>query len=458
MALVKTIKRDSLTYEVAAYIPKGDKGKAKSLSSTEGYSIKDQSVEGGKSYKFRTCGKNNLLPQDREKRLRQNYLFPRLLETQRKVTIGGGALLHEKRYHAEGSDTIEIKMPDAINAFFKKNKVNRQLGKAGAELFKHGGFFVEFLRDKQGMIGKKSQISSFKVLDTVKVRAALQDDNGDIPVYLLCGNWAKAGKTENGENFTVKAIPNYKGEDKPQDKFILYVGNDFFFDGYYYDPVYVGIDDWLDVSNKVPEFHNANVDNGYFLRFQIEIPFDYFTNYELKEIWDSLSEDEKKKEVEAEQRREDKFIEDINKFLTGHLQTGRAIFTKYELDRETGKVFPGIKITPIEGNLYDEALLKLQESASAAIVSASGMHPAIANIQTAGKLSSGSEIMNAYNAYLQIQAPFDRQIILDGTLNFIHEINGWGDDYLWLFKDNKMVTLDKNKEGVEQTDPNPAAQ
>jgi hypothetical protein len=43
-------------------------------------------------------------------------------------------------------------------------------------------------------------------------------------------------------------------------------------------------------------------------------------------------------------------------------------------------------------------------------------------------------------------------------LNFIHEINEWSDDYLWLFKDNKLVTLDKNKEGIDSTDPNPAAE
>ena len=129
----------------------------------------------------------------------------------------------------------------------------------------------------------------------------------------------------------------------------------------------------------------------------------------------------------------------------------RALFTTFEINMQLGKQYPGIRIKPIETNLQDEALLKLFESANDAASIAQGIHPAVANIQVASKLSSGSEIANAARMYTNIKTPKARRLLLK-DLNLVKKLNGsTTDQEIHIgFRDLEITDMSKDPTGRQE--------
>src|SRR5690606_6617960 len=105
---------------------------------------------------------------------------------------------------------------------------------------------------------------------------------------------------------------------------------------YYYEPIWWSGKDWIEVSNIVPAFHKANFRNGYLMRWHIEYPSDYFDDASIK-----LTTEENIKKAKATRAQNRKtFIDNMNSFLAGIENTGRAIFSSYEINRAAQKEFP----------------------------------------------------------------------------------------------------------------------
>jgi hypothetical protein len=145
-------------------------------------------------------------------------------------------------------------------------------------------------------------------------------------------------------------------------------------------------------------------------------------------------------------------MDDVNTFLAGIANAGRTLFTKYELDKSLGKEYPGIKIMPLSYDMKDEALLKLFERSNTANTSAQGLHPSLAGIETAGKLSSGTEIRNAFLIWLIINAPLPRRNILS-PLELVKRENNWPRDIYFGIRDYEMTTLSNDASGMQESAP-----
>jgi hypothetical protein len=166
--------------------------------------------------------------------------------------------------------------------------------------------------------------------------------------------------------------------------------------------------------------------------------------------------DGRKSAADKERSAKETFLKTLNSFLAGEEQAGRALVTDYEINKQLGKEFPGIKVTALNPDLKDEALLKLFDKSNEANMSGSGVHPTLAAIQTQGKLSSGSEILNAFNMYVAIKTPVARELILE-SINLVHKANAWGEGLVWGFRDIQLKTQDQAPNGAAPADPNAAA-
>lgn len=396
----------------------------------------------GESAEIWSWGRNNLLPQEREALVLDNNIVPELIATKRDITIGQGLFCYRERF--EDTNGIsrrivdEVEMPAAAKEFFEAVDINKYLRKAARNLMFHANTFTEMVRN----LGDR--IDTIQALECRHTRPEKQNSKGFIPNWYLSGNWKEYTKQE----FTPKRIAAYAGEEAKQKKFVYHCMDDLLSDEYLGIPTWWGGRAWIEAANAVPMFHISNLRNGYTIRYHIEIPKDYFVDNTSTQVTANQKDTVKRKESEARLE----FLKTLNEFLAGYEQAGRAIVTEYEISRAAGKEFPGIKITPINVDLKDKALLELFERSNDANISAQGIHPTLAAIQTQGKLSSGSEIRNAFNMYVAIKTPVKRAILLE-PINFIHKVNGWGEGLQWGFRDIEITTIDDTSTGRKESTP-----
>lgn len=395
-----------------------------------------------KPAKIMFWGSRNLLPQEREKLIAQNNIIPELLGTKRDITLGQGIYCYRERIvEANGEQKImkdPIETPPEMQDFFDKIDVLSYLRKSCKNLFMHGNTFTEYT----SLAGGK--VEMMKAHEARHVRAEEQDDNGDIKNYYICGKWHKP--TESGT--VIYQVPAYQPESEFQSKFIYHTGDDLLSDDYYFIPRWWGGKDWIFLSNRVPVFHNRNLDNGYIIRWHIEVPKDYFRDYTAAQQTPDDITTSKKREDDARKL----FIRKLNQFLAAEEGAGRAVITEYEINKQLGKDFPGIKITALKVDIQDKALLDLFEKSNDANISGQGVPPALASIQTPGKLGSGSETRNSFLLYLIVKTPVPREILLK-PLYIAGKKNGWDPTVKIGFRDIEITVLSEDKTGKQPATP-----
>jgi len=390
-------------------------------------------------------GSDNDLPAMRERLIADNNIVPSLLATRRDITLGAGLMTYTERWEGDERIVEEVAMPTEMRMFFEQINVERYLRTAAKNLMMHAMVFTEFRRNRGG------DVIDMRCLESRHLRAEEMDEMGQINNYYWSGQWGHQRDRERRIHRPATRIPVYDPT-RLQSKFLLATGDDLLtIDEYYYTPYWWGSEEWIRLANCIPAFHQANLDHGYSIRYHIEIPKDYF-----KAATGPAQTDELRKAAEeAENSARQDFLDRLNKFLAGVTKAGRSVVTEYEINKALGKDFPGIKITPLEIDLQDEALLKLFEKSNQAVISSQGVHPTLANIESQGRLSSGSEIRNAFLMYLAIKTPLPRKILLE-PLRLLQREMGWDENIQFGFRDIELTRLDEERSGIQQRNPTDA--
>lgn len=387
-------------------------------------------------HEIQQWGNDNLLPQRREALVRENNIIPQLLQTKRDILIGSGIVPFKKEFEDGKSRITELEMPAEIEDWLEATDWDSFIMRSCSDLLMHANFFTEFIRTRD-----RKKISSISAKKAKHVRLKSQTESGNVTGAYWCGNWKKAST----KGYKPIYIP-FDTSVRPG-KFLKHYGDPLIdYDEYYFDPAWWGGREWIELSNAIPEFHIANLKNGFNIRFHVKVPKDYFKQYSSESQVSNIKPDDgKNKQAIADARQQ--LMDRINNWLAGQLNAGRAFFSSYRMSMKDGKEFGGIIIEPIKYDMKDEALIKLFEKSNEANMSSQGVHPTLANIQTQGKLSSGSEIRNAFLMYVAIKTPVPRKQLLK-PLNLVARTNGWFEKYNFkgfMFKDIEITKLDDDK-------------
>lgn len=390
-------------------------------------------------------GKNNDLPLIREKLVAENNIIGPLIQTKRDITIGSDLLFYRERFEDGKPVRDYIEPPDQIADWLDRTDFLDYIMMAAADFLFHVNVFTELIPTKD-----RTKIHSIHCKRCRHVRAGKRDNSGRIPAFYWSGNWASAEK----EQFKPKPIAAWTGSlaNKREKSFVLHTGDPLLTnDDYYFTPSWWGGAEWIALANCIPRFHLANLRHGYSPRFHVQIPKDYFRAKSSKDQAGAVVDPVVTEQKTTAARK--KFLEDLNDFLAGLDNTGRAVVSSYDFDRRTGNAYPGIKIEPIKFDLNDKALLDLFDKSNAANISSQAIHPVLANIETQGKLSSGSEIRNAFLIYVATKTPLPRRILLQ-PLRLVQKVNGWDPTIRFGFRDIEIRTLDEDKKGARAVDAN----
>ena len=333
-------------------------------------------------------------------------------------------------------------MPKAAQEFFDRVDIYEYLMEAAKNLFMHANIFTEFIRKNDGTV------DSIKVKDCKYVRLGEQNDQGRIEKAYISGAWAQMPYNKEGEtpiDREITPVQLYIGrEDVKQPKFILHTGDNFINDGYYNSPAWFGSMPWIELANAIPIYHQSNIKHGYTIRYHVKVPKGYFYTDPGTDAAEAIT-----RAQSEEKNLRQEFMQQFNDLFAGKNNAGRALFTQFDINVAIGSTYPGITVEPINVDIKDEALLSLFEKSNTANISSQGIHPTLANIETQGRLSSGSEIRNALNMYLAIKTPTPRRILLK-AINLVGKINGWDPEIHFGFSDTKITTLDDDPSGTTE--------
>lgn len=402
-------------------------------------------TKGAEAGRVMGWGTDDQLPNYREQLVSENDIVPSLLATKRDILVGAGIMAYRKEFITTPQGTKEVRhevpMPPAVEAFFDKIDIDEFLETCARNYTMHSMMPVEIVATKD-----LKGIASLRALECRHLRAGEMDENGKIPAWYWSGQWGH-NREEGKAKLSAQRIPTYDRMEEKLPKKSVHVMMDrlLCLDEYYPTPYWWGSEEWIRLANCIPEFHLAMLRNGYSFRVHVEVPKDYFLNNTPLDLTNEA--DTVANRQNAANTAKKKFVDKLNEVLQGIKNAGKLVITEYEINKSLGKEYSGIKITPISIDLKDEALLKLYESSNTANMSAQGVHPTLANIQTQGKLSAGSEIRNALAMHIILKTPGPRRRMFY-LIHVAKRMNNWPKDIYYTIRDTLITNLDEDKSGT----------
>ncbi|WP_138993962.1 hypothetical protein [Larkinella sp. C7] len=328
----------------------------------------------------------------------------RLIKTRRDFVVGRGVYTHMDETAGPGAPTYY--KPVVFDAFERWRRLadwDRAWIKIGFQYGFSGNVFVKLVFGTDGKIERIDAIDAFKIRPR-----KLAKGESRTTAYLVNPNQfgSKAFKKDDTE--TVPAFDPARPDNYPVS--ILHLKDDIPGQDNFGFPEWWSTEEWSKVANKIPKFHDAGLDNGYNIKYHISIPDDYF-------LVDGLDE-------QAQEQRKIDTIRQMGETLSGFENTDKALITFHKVDMG-GKELAGVRITPLDNKMSDDAYTKLFNTANVAQASGHGVLPALAGIDTGTKLGgSGKELEAAANYQQNFLTYVDRFILLT-PLRIAQAVNGW---------------------------------
>jgi hypothetical protein len=417
---------------------------------------------GDGAFGYMKCwGKDNQAPLRLEQSIRSNALLPSLLDTKVKIIQGQRPYMFYERYENDKEGKMkriedEEPMPPEIEDFYLESEEHRYFQMLCGQWAKNGNPITEFLPSKNADIAGL-KIAALKAHEAKFWRKEEIGATGKVENAYFQGNaWASRGKVSR--TYPIRKIKMWQGADTDiTEPFLYWTGNPMFcYDDYYYSTVWEGSLPWAGLMNVVPLFHDNNLNNMFVTPVHFRLRKGMFLD---KKAYDSAKTDEIRKKLlsdEAEART--RWLKSANEVMAGVENAGRAIWSEEEILSGVQKQFPDVEIIPLKIDLHDDALLKVDEAGRKAVMSSAQIHPTIANVETAGKLSSGSEMGNAVRMQRLIHTPDPRKNILEAW-HLAMRLNEWHKKYarkgrapkFW-FADEEIVVTSESKTGTQEVD------
>lgn len=380
-------------------------------------------------YEIIKWGTDNILPYLNRRILAENDIKQNLIDTD--VNIAAGQYLYLYKESIENGKRITTPVADPeLEDWLEEFRIHELFTETLQDIKEMGNSWVEFVlsRDKTKITSMISQDALDCRLNKVNKSSGRRDSD-----TLLLADW----KNDSAMNNPIEAVPllDIRNPQLGKDVKCAYHVKKIVSGMPYYSLVeWYGTKDWTEIANLVPKFHKQGLKNGYTGRWIIKIPMSYFDG----------------KTGEALEKAKTSVRDELDKFA-GVNNSHKALITfiNDKLVMGSNTQMAEWKIEPIETDLKDDSYLKLHETASKVHARGHNIDPALAGIQTEGRLSAGSEIRNLVNFHIAYKTPRPRRIamapiILAKNFNFPDK-----KDIKIGIGDIELTTLDESTNGTQ---------
>jgi hypothetical protein len=414
----------------------------------------------GENAQIKDWGKDNQAPLRLDEAIAANHVLPSLLDTKRKLIYGQRIYMYHERYEKDAKGKMrliqdEVQKPAEIEDFIDACEEEQYFQMVIGQLVKNGNIITEFLTSRAPSVSGTT-ISALKAQESKFWRKEKMDSFGKVKnAYFKGDAWSKKSRSND---FEIRKSPMWAGynDTDTENNFVYWTGDRMFCqDDYYFSTIWKGSLPWAGLMNVIPVFHDSNLKHRYMTSFHIRLRKGMFLDPRYYKTQDP---EEKKKYINEEAAARSAWLGEANSVLAGVENAGRAIWSEEEHLSNVQKQFPDVEIIPLKIDMKDEALLKLYETATKAVMSSVQMHPTLANVETAGKLSSGSEMRNATLMQRILHTPLPRHITMEGFTIAI-KVNKWDVKYAdkgrkpkFGFHDEDIVALSEDKTGSKPND------
>ena len=396
----------------------GERGKQESVNNIDASTLIDdvfiKRTESSSELYLR-WGSDNKLPYKMLKLILDSPLLLPLLNF--KIDIAAG---QELTTFVKKEGVLEQKDFPEFEEFKEMVDLETFVEKSLTDWYFFGNIFCEIL------LGKTSKIVGLNILDSTTCRPYFAPIGQESKSYLINPDYNNYQQKFNLE--VAKFDPL-----KKQSKSILHTKNYFPASSDFGVASWLGSSQFVEYLNTIPTFKKSLINNIATPSFMVTIPSDYFNVVFPNHTPEEIKEERKK------------LREDIETFLQGSQNAGKTLLTYVWKDLQGRDM--QIKIEPIKNEIPDSLFTADFEQMFQVICSTTQVPPSLASILIPGKLSSGSDILNSYNAYIaRIQR--HRKKILQ-PLELVKKLNGWSKDIVFGFVDKELKTLDQHHSGQE---------
>ena len=198
---------------------------------------------------------------------------------------------------------------------------------------------------------------------------------------------------------------------------------------------------WYDFAAAIPIFKKALIKNQMSLRYIV---------YIQDTFWTKLYQEEKITQDEDKKVRREKFLQDMNDFLSGEENAGKGFVSHFRYDRIKGFEDKDIIITTLESFFKGGEYIEDSEEVSNTMCYGMNVHPSIIGSSPGkGKNINGTE---ARELFIMEQALM--KIYQDLTIEplyFAKAINNWPKDIFFSVTNCQLTTLDKGTGATKNT-------
>lgn len=343
-----------------------------------------------KDYDIYPWGANNRLPSEMVTLLRSNGDVSNLLDARLDFLFGAGVGLF-RRINDKNDVVFEPYFNQDVSNYLLDIEVNEYADAAATHLVECASAFVN--------VSQSDKYARLTALDPTTVRVPrLKAGDSKKNTFAVSANWSSEGK----KNATI--IPACDLLDaNPQRETIMQLMRPQTGQYYYGYAKWWSARPWIELANRIPDFHNKALDTEYNIAHICRIADQYFdTMFQIE----GLETDEEK----AKYR--DKFYKMIDDLIANSKGGRRVIYDECPVG-ENGKLHGWIQIEAVPRSIKGNEYTELYRAAVLAFANASGILSQLSGIND-GKVmgGSGSELRVTAEYQQFYRTPREREYIL----------------------------------------------
>lgn len=409
--------------------------------------------------KFIPRGRNNNMMYDIMKKIGHNVTVGSNIEFKTKIIYGDGVMVYKKyrdpvTKQIKKEEVLPEECPEIFD-FIENNNLPLARMEIANDLAIFYDSYVEYIFDRN----ERPKLIQIKAKEATCSRISeIDEKTGKSEWHGYSAEWHKGTPEDviatplldrqtplRDLKVRMGLLPNENGKNEitKQRRFIhnirINTPGRFYYSLPYWWSVFAS--GWYDFATAIPVFKKALIKNQMALRYIV---------YIQESFWDKLFAIEKITKDEDKKARKEKFLTDMNDFLSGEENAGKGFVSHFRYDRVKGFEDKDIIITTLDSFFKGGEYIEDSEEVSNTMCYGMNVHPSIIG-SSPGKAKSinGTE---ARELFIMQQALM--KLYQDMTLEplyFAKAMNGWPKDIYFSVTNCQLTTLDKGTGATKNT-------
>ncbi len=397
-----------------------------------------------KGHRILEWGEGNDFPLKAAKVVSETSVLNTGLRFLRNLTLGQGLFAcRVEGYDEKGNEKLKPVDDAALAALLGSRMVRRYTENASRDYFKFGCSPVELVPDAAG-----KRIIGLNAINALYTRFTVPDTMGRCKC-IVSGCWPSLPETtEDDQPRVLDTLMDYDPQLEYDTRFLqgklkqplVYALRDSWSNhDVYSEPVWLPayILGWIDIAQQVPKFLKKAYENQISWKWHVQIPYSFWDRRFPMQDYQQLGTEKRKADIQ-------KYMDDIERNLTGVENAEKPLMTMYAVNEANAKVEEEWKIQALDNKYKGGENLVTSAAANSEILFTLGVNPNVFGAGMPGGTYAGNQggsnireafLVNIANAWV------DRQNLLDPIYLLLRSW-GYGDDVQLRYRNTILTTLD----------------